>query len=84
MKKTLVIFLFVALLILLLTACSKKATPTISEPPHTPPTPTQFTQSLPIQGSEEATPESGLAHPTESPLPTPVSPLPTPTPSPTS
>ena len=82
MRKTLVTLLLTAMLILLLASCGKKSTPAV--PTIAPPTPTQFTQSLPIQGNEEATPEPGPANPTESPLPTPVSPLPTPTPSPTS
>ena len=82
MRKTLSILLLTVLLILLLAACGKKEE--LSVPTIAPPTPTQFKQSLPLQGNEAATLEPGPASPTESPLPTPVSPLPTPTPSPTS
>lgn len=83
MRKIVFILILIALGIVLLAACGNKPTPTIpSGGPYNSPTP--FTQSLPIQGNEEATPEPGLANPTESPLPTPVSPLPTPTPAPAS
>ncbi len=79
MRKALLFLIVLLLLIMVLAACGKKATPT-EVPTVAPPTPTQFTQSLPLQGSEEE--PTGLASPTESPLPTPVSPLPTPTPTP--
>ncbi len=79
MRKALMLFVILSLFVLLLAACGKKATPT-EVPTVAPPTPTQFKQSLPLQGSEEE--PAGLANPTESPLPTPVSPLPTPTPTP--